>query len=372
MTKLLLFLLVMTFGVFVQSTVGFGGPLIIMPLGLMLLPLGVVKPVTTFTAWLAGLSVLITDYKYINWRELAKMAGVMLIGVLGGMWLTGKLPSNILLPIYGAVVAFIGVQRLFFPTGRQTPKAVKNTALALSGLMQGLFVSGGSFLAIYAVDQLPEKREFRATVNAVWGILNTVMLITFWTSGGLTPFRERGVCFDCPGCLFLRFGKLRGEVVQIGVAGDIVAADQEGVVGGVVEVTVHHDAEFEVLGSDLQGEVAVIALGIADDIGFAPGKLRKDALALAEFIAQGLFVHFPEVVVGQAVALDGYHAGFGRFADHLLRHEHFCAQHAGDHEEGRLDVVLLQQGQQLQIVVGVAVVEGEDHGLVVLLKGSVL
>ena len=49
MTKLLLFLLVMTFGVFVQSTVGFGGPLIIMPLGLMLLPLGVVKPVTTFT-----------------------------------------------------------------------------------------------------------------------------------------------------------------------------------------------------------------------------------------------------------------------------------------------------------------------------------
>lgn len=186
MTKLLLFLLVMTFGVFVQSTVGFGGPLIIMPLGLMLLPLGVVKPVTTFTAWLAGLSVLITDYKYINWKELAKMAGVMLIGVLGGIWLTGRLPSNILLPIYGAVVVFIGVQRLFFPTGRQTPKTVKDTALALSGLMQGLFVSGGSFLAIYAVDQLPEKREFRATVNAVWGILNTVMLITFWTSGGLT------------------------------------------------------------------------------------------------------------------------------------------------------------------------------------------
>ena len=184
MTKLLLFLLVMTFGVFVQSTVGFGGPLIIMPLGLMLLPLGVVKPVTTFTAWLAGLSVLITDYKYINWCELAKMAGVMLIGVLGGMWLTGRLPSNILLPLYGAVVVFIGVQRLFFPTGRQTPKAVKNTALGLSGLMQGLFVSGGSFLA---VEQLPEKREFRATVNAVWGILNTVMLITFWTSGGLTP-----------------------------------------------------------------------------------------------------------------------------------------------------------------------------------------
>ena len=185
MTKLL-YILVIMFGVFVQSMAGFGGTLICMPLGLMLLPLGIVKPVTTFVAWLTGVSVLITDYKYINWRELAKMTGVMLIGVLGGMWLTGKLKVNFLLLIYAMVVAFIGAQKLFFPTGRQPSRAVQNTALAIAGVMQGLFVSGGSFLAVYAVEQLPEKRDFRATVNAVWGILNTIMLITFWTSGGLT------------------------------------------------------------------------------------------------------------------------------------------------------------------------------------------
>ena len=49
--------------------------------------------------------------------------------------------------------------------------------------MQGLFVSGGSFLAVYAVDRMPEKQELRATNNALWAILNTVMLALYFTGG---------------------------------------------------------------------------------------------------------------------------------------------------------------------------------------------
>ena len=36
------------------------------------------KPVMTFVAWITGAAVLITDYKYINWKELGKMIAVML------------------------------------------------------------------------------------------------------------------------------------------------------------------------------------------------------------------------------------------------------------------------------------------------------
>lgn len=184
MTEVLFFLVIM-FGVFVQSLAGFGGTLIAMPLGIVLMGLGVTKPVMTFVAWLTGAVVLVTDYKYINWRELAKMTGVMLVGVLGGLWITGKLQINFLLIIYAVVVVAIGAKKLFLPSKRKPAKAVQNTALAIAGIMQGLFVSGGSFLAVYAVEQLPEKREFRATVNAVWGILNSIMLVTYWTGGSL-------------------------------------------------------------------------------------------------------------------------------------------------------------------------------------------
>ncbi len=111
------------------------------------------------------------------------MAGVMLVGVLAAQWIAGKVKVSFLLVLYGAVVIGIGVKKLFFPAKRQTSKTIQNTALIVAGIMQGLFVSGGSFLAVYAVERMPDKRELRATNNALWVVLNVVMLTTFFVSG---------------------------------------------------------------------------------------------------------------------------------------------------------------------------------------------
>ena len=177
-----LFYLVILFGVFLQASVGFG-TVVTMPLGILLMGLGVTKPVVSFIALLTGLTVLITEYKYINWRELAKMAGVMLVGVLAAQWIAGRVKMNFLLVIYGAVVIGIGVKKLFWPATKPASKAVQNLALTVAGIMQGLFVSGGSFLAVYAVERIPEKQELRATNNALWAILNTVMLTLNFAGG---------------------------------------------------------------------------------------------------------------------------------------------------------------------------------------------
>lgn len=181
-----LFILVLMFGVFVQATVGFGGTLLAMPLGIMLVGLDLCKPVMTFVAWITGVIVLVTDYKYINWRELLKMTGVMLIGVVGGVLVTGKIQLNWLLIVYAVIVAAVGIKKLFFPSKKEPSKAVQNIALAVAGVMQGLFVSGGSFLAVYSVAQLKDKREFRATNNAVWALLNIIMIVTMSLDGAVT------------------------------------------------------------------------------------------------------------------------------------------------------------------------------------------
>ena len=184
--KTVLFLLILMFGVFVQSLAGFGGTLLSMPLGIMLMGIGLTKPVMTIVAWITGVVVLITEYKYINKKELLKMVAVMLVGVLGGIWVSGKVQLNFLLLIYAVVVAGVGFKKLFFPQKRKPSTAVQNMALALAGVMQGLFVSGGSFLGIYAVERLPEKREMRATVNAIWSIINSIMILTYFLNGTMT------------------------------------------------------------------------------------------------------------------------------------------------------------------------------------------
>ncbi len=181
-----LFMLVLMFGVFVQALAGFGGTLIAMPLGIMIMGMGVTKPVMTFVAWITGVIVVVQEYRHINARELIKMVGVMLAGVLGGIWLTGRLQLNFLLILYGIVVTGIGIKRLFFRQKNEPSPLVQNTALAVAGIMQGLFVSGGSFLAVYSVARIKEKQEFRATVNAVWAIINTIMIITYFINGSVT------------------------------------------------------------------------------------------------------------------------------------------------------------------------------------------
>lgn len=186
MLENVLFVLIMMFSVFLQSLVGFGGTLLAMPLGIMISGIALTKPVLTFVAWVTGITVVISEFRYINKRELVKMVSVMLVGVIAGIWLTGKVDLKILLLAYAVVVTAIGAKKLFFSSSGQAPAYLRAVSLAVAGIMQGLFVSGGSFLAVYATYQIPEKRAFRATVNSVWAVVNTVMMTMYAINGDIT------------------------------------------------------------------------------------------------------------------------------------------------------------------------------------------
>lgn len=174
----LIYILALVFGVFVQSVSGFGAPLLAMPVGIMLLGMDTVKPSVSVISFVAGGIVVLTQYKYINVKELIRMVAVMLVGVFGGMWVSGNVSLKILAVVYSVLVILIGLKKLCFPSKRHPSVLLQNASLGIAGIMQGLFVSGGSFLAVYAMEKIPEKREFRATVNTVWVIINFIMVIT--------------------------------------------------------------------------------------------------------------------------------------------------------------------------------------------------
>ena len=62
--------------------------------------------------------------------------------------------------------------------------------------------------------------------------------------------------------------------------------------------------------------------------------------------------------MGVAVALDGDQTGIGHLANLLLRGLVGGAGRVADDKDRGLDVILLQQGEQLRVVVIVAVVKG--------------
>lgn len=183
---LILFILVAVVAMFIQSLVGFGGNPIAMPFGILLVGVTLAKPVMTIVAGFIGIVVAVREFRHINWKEVVKMCSVMLVGIALGLWVFKTVELDFLLIAYAIVVLAIGIKKLFFPPKADAHPVLQYTALGIAGLMQGLFVSGGSFLAVYSVAQLKDKQEFRATSNAVWGVLDIVLLITYIFDGTLT------------------------------------------------------------------------------------------------------------------------------------------------------------------------------------------
>lgn len=171
-----LFVLIQAFSNFVQAVTGFGGGPISMPPSMALVGVSEAKAAVTCILWLTCIVISVREIKHIDFKHLGIILACMIPGVVVGMWLFSELPLTILMLVYGIIVVFIGAWKLFFPGARELPKPVRIGALILSGLMQGMFTSGGPFLVIYAVSAIHDKNRFRATISTVWATINTYMV----------------------------------------------------------------------------------------------------------------------------------------------------------------------------------------------------
>lgn len=187
MTKYVLFCLAFFVAYTIQGVTGFAGNIFAMPVGTGLLGLSssvaILNAMGVFACGLLG----IMNIRDVNWKELAKICGIMLPFVLLGIWLDSIIELRILLRIYGTVIILVGAYNLATKRQRFLPAAGQIAVVAAAGLIQGMFVSGGALLVIYAVQKFPDKQQFRATLSMVWTILNAIYAVISWQAGYFTP-----------------------------------------------------------------------------------------------------------------------------------------------------------------------------------------
>lgn len=177
MIKNVIFLAVFLFGYTVQAITGFAGNIFCMPVGTYTLGLQSSVSILNATGFLACTLLAVLNRQSIHWRELGKIVGVMLPFVALGAWLDSVIPPHALLKIYGLVILAVGIKNLVQKKQSFLPEWALWGVLVAAGLIQGMFVSGGALLVIYAVQKLTDKEQFRATLSAVWGILNFLYAI---------------------------------------------------------------------------------------------------------------------------------------------------------------------------------------------------
>lgn len=202
---------------FTESVVGFGATVITVSFGAHLVPLDVLLP--AFVPLSAMLSlVLVTRH----WREvdlkflIQKVALPVGLGTLLGMGLFRVLDSAALLTTFaGFVLLMSGRELKRIWVRAEAAKPLKTwlgrTLLGAGGVVHGMFGSGGPMIVYVLGREMTEKGRFRATLSALWLVLNAALVTGYLLDGTLNPGTIELSTTMAPA---LFFGILLGERVH--------------------------------------------------------------------------------------------------------------------------------------------------------------
>ena len=186
----ILFVIILMAANIIQAITGFAGGPLSMPPCIALVGLSDAKASITLIFLISTAVVTAMSIKDINVKKTITMIVLMAVGMIPGMWLYDILPAKLLMIVYGTIVVLIGIWKMT-GRGKEMKFPLNYIALVVAGMMQGMFTSGGPFIALYATDALKDKKQFRASVSSVWVVLNLYMCSRMYVQGMYTPHAIR-------------------------------------------------------------------------------------------------------------------------------------------------------------------------------------
>ncbi|MBQ6118168.1 MAG: sulfite exporter TauE/SafE family protein [Clostridia bacterium] len=183
------FLVVVFLSNIIQCVTGFAGTVLAMPFSVMLVGLDTARPVLNIMGIAASVGVIARYHKDVDKKELLTILGVTLPGMLAGAFLKNAMAGygDVLFKLLGALVILFALLNLaaflLKKDFAEKSKAVGYAFLIAGGIVHGLFVCGGPLIVSYASVRLKENNAFRATLSAVWIVLNTILMITDAVAG---------------------------------------------------------------------------------------------------------------------------------------------------------------------------------------------
>ncbi|MBO0457084.1 sulfite exporter TauE/SafE family protein [Enterococcus hulanensis] len=200
-------------GFFVQGCTGFGCTVIAAAVtnGLLGTEAGVPYGTLITLPFLYYLGI--KAFKEVSWKDLAKIIGLCIPGILVGNYLFYAISPNIAKICIGAMVTLIALMNIYKyiikpklsgqseadeevdTTGK---KIFRYGCLILGGIVHGAFNIGGPLITVYTIEAVQEKEKFRNTMNMVWVILNTWNAFSQYRSGAFTPYMLSALVIGLP------------------------------------------------------------------------------------------------------------------------------------------------------------------------------
>lgn len=186
-----------------QAMSGFGSIIIAITLGAHFYPIEFLLPILVPLDMLLNIYIVIKHRQHIRFDILLKhIIPYMGIGLALGLLTFNYLTGPVLKIIFGVLIILISARELLVMLrGLGTPAplhpAVTRVCLAFSGVIQGVYASGGPML-VYVVSRLRlSKSVFRSTLSALWILMNAILIISYTATGKITAatFEHQGMLF---------------------------------------------------------------------------------------------------------------------------------------------------------------------------------
>jgi uncharacterized protein len=176
----------------IEAMSGFGSIVIALSLGALLLPMEFMLPVLVTLNVLSSAWMVWQHRQRIDFRLLLRtVLPAMLLGTGLGVLLQGMAPDRILKTAFAVLVLGFALRELWLikrsAVRASHPPVQTQLIVAAAGVTHGLFASGGPLLVHALAGRQMDKAAFRATMIAVWLVLNLVLCVTFTLQGKVQP-----------------------------------------------------------------------------------------------------------------------------------------------------------------------------------------
>jgi len=165
----------------------------------------------------AELFVVATSWREVAWRGVALLTTGVAIGIPIGTWVLRVGDPRGLLLALGATLVIVGLVFVRLPTVelRRTPRWLPLPIGAVSGVLTGLFGTGGPPLVLYYRFVGVGKTEFRGNLMAIFLAMTAIRVPSYAGMGLITAERLWSGAAVLPAVLF---GAWIGHHLHLGVA----------------------------------------------------------------------------------------------------------------------------------------------------------
>ena len=180
-------------GFTVEAAIGFGATLISLALGSMVMPTAAVLFRVVPLNALLSLAIAVHAWRHIDARRLFfQLLPALLLGMPLGLLVLKALPARNLQLLLAAFVFLLAVAELVATVradSSETRKLSRPAILALlfaGGVAHGALATGGPPVVYVAARTFDDKASYRATLSALWLLLNAGLITVYALTGRVT------------------------------------------------------------------------------------------------------------------------------------------------------------------------------------------